>query len=110
MICKSKTLNQIFSFRFDDFENCNEEEKKILRNYCVLNDLYKNQINNINQNNFFHIEKSDSNTNLIFLSENHIIFATVNLFFEYEEIFNIINDCNKNIKNKESYFFSPHKQ
>jgi len=109
MICKSKALNQIFSFRFDDFENCNKEENVILRNYCSLNDLYKNQINSITQNNFFHIEKSDNYTNVIFISEHYIIFATLNLFFEYEEIYNIMIDCIKMIKSKENYFFSANK-
>ncbi len=104
MICKSKSLNQIFSFRFNNFEDCYEEERIILRKYCSLNDLYLNQINNINQNNFFHLEKNENYTNIIFLSENYIIFATLNLFFEYEEIFNIITDCIKIIKNKECYF------
>lgn len=110
MICKSKNLNQIFSFRFDYFENNNNEEKKIIKNYCCLYDLYKNQINNINSNNFFHMEKTNDNTNVIFLSDHYIILATLNLFMEYEEIHNIIVDCNRLIKAKESYFFSPHKQ
>lgn len=56
------------------------------------------------------MEKSDNNTNVIFLSDNYIIFATLNLFMEYEEIHNIIVDCNKVIKAKENYFFSAHKQ
>jgi hypothetical protein len=110
MICKAKNLNQIFSFRFDYFENSCVEEKKIIQNYCCLYDLFKNQINNINANNFFHMEKTDNNTNVIFLSDNYIILATLNLFMEYEEIYNIILDCNKIIKAKENYFFSAHKQ
>lgn len=110
MICKAKNLNQIFSFRFDHFENSSEDEKGIIKNYCSLFDLYKNQINNINSNNFFHIEKTDNNTNVIFISDNYILFATLNLFMEYEEVHNIILDCNKVIKAKENYFFSAHKQ
>lgn len=106
MICKSKDKAQIFSFRFNDYEKISAEEEKILKNYCCLYDLYKNQMNNINSNNFFHMEKTDSLTNVIFVSENFVIFATLNLFYEYEDVFNVISDCQKMIKNKESYFFS----
>lgn len=110
MICKSRSLNQIFSFRFDDFEEFNEEQLAIIRNYCCLYDLYQNQMNNINPNNFFHLEKDENNTNIIFLTDNYIIFATLNLFFEYEEIYNVISECAKVIKGKENYFFTVNKQ
>jgi hypothetical protein len=106
MICKSKSQGQIFSFRFNDYENITKEEEKLLKNYCGLYDLYNNQMNNINSNNFFHIEKTNDNTNVIFVTENYIVFATLNFFYEYEDVFNIITDCIKMIKSKENYFFS----
>jgi hypothetical protein len=106
MICKSKSQGQIFSFRFNDYENITKEEEKLLKNYCILYDLYNNQMNNINLNNFFHIEKTNDNTNVIFVTDNYIIFSTLNFFYEYEDVFNIITDCVKMIKSKENYFFS----
>ena len=63
-------------------------------------------MNNINPNNFFHMEKNEGNTNLIFINENYLIFATLNLFVEYHDVHNIISECVKIIKNKENYFFS----
>jgi len=106
MICKSKSQGQIFSFRFNDYENITKEEEKLIKNYCCLYDLFNNQMNSINCNNFFHMEKTNENTNVIFVSDNYIIFATLNLFYEYEDVFNIISDCTKMIKSKENYFFS----
>ena len=106
MVCKSKNSNQIFSFRFDDYEYINQEQKMVMRSYSNLFDIYKNQLNNINPNNFCHMEKTETNTNIIFSTENYLLFATTSLFIEYEEIHNIINECLKIIKNKENYFFT----
>lgn len=105
IVCKHKQLNQIFAFRFNDFDKTTEEEKQILISYTSLYDVYNQQNLNINTNNFFHYDKSERFTHVIQTTENYMLFSSFNLFKEFDEINNLTTEILKVIKMKESYFF-----
>lgn len=105
LVCKSKNLNQFFTFRFNDFDKLTKEENQILINYSNLYDIYNSQNMQVNQNNFFFYEKDEKLTNVIQANENYILFATFNFFKDFDNINAITLDILKMMKNKESSFF-----
>ena len=104
LLCKHKTLNQYFTFRFHNFEELTKEEDKVYLEYCKLYDIYINLSNN-NPNNFFHMEKNEEYTNIIYTNETYIIFGSFSLFKEVDEVSNLIQSILKSIKSKEAYFY-----
>jgi hypothetical protein len=105
VICKHKVYNQIFTFRFNDFDKITPEEKQVLKSYCKLFDIYNSQNLFINNTNFFHYEKSEENTHIIQANESYLLFSTFNFFKDFSEINNLTLEILKIIKYKESYFF-----
>jgi hypothetical protein len=105
LICKHKGNNQIFTFRFSDYDKITTEEKKVLKSYCNLYDVFNTQSLFINNINFFQYEKSDNFTHLIQTNEHYLLFASFNFFKDYSEVNNLTLEILKIIKYKESYFF-----
>jgi hypothetical protein len=105
VICKHKDLNQIFSINFGHFDQINEEEKRVLKNYTNLYDIYNSQILPMNVHNFFHYEKDGEMAHVIHVNENLIFFASFSIFKDFGEINNLCLDFMKNIKSKDTNFF-----
>jgi hypothetical protein len=105
LMCKNKTTNQFFTFKFNNYINLSQTEKNVMRYYINLYDLYNSNNIQINPNCFFYFEKSENMTHTIHSNENYILFASYNLFEEYDAIFNLSTEVLKIIKNKESHFF-----
>lgn len=105
LICKCKSNNQYFSFKFNNYELITQEERQVLNSYTSLYDMYKNLTSNNLQNNFFHYVKDELYTNVIHANENYILFVSYSLFCEYEDIYALTIETLKSIKAKESYYF-----
>jgi hypothetical protein len=101
LVCKQKLTNQIFTFRFNNYDQMTEEECCILKVYSKLYDIYKQN----NTNNFSYFQKSDKYINCIVANDNFTLFSTFNFFKEYDEINDILAEIIKTIKANESYFF-----
>lgn len=105
IVCKHKIYNQIFTFRFNDFDKITLQEKQVIKSYCKLFDIYNSQNLFINNQNFFHYEKSEENTHIIQANDSCILFTTFNFFKDFNEINTLTLEILKIIKYKESYFF-----
>jgi hypothetical protein len=105
LICKHKTFNQYFTFRFNEYDMITKIEKQIIKSYSELYDVYLSQTFPINTNNFFYYKKSDTLTHTIDTSENYILFATFSLFDDFDSIHTTLTEILKIIKYKESHFF-----
>lgn len=105
-IFKHKIYNQFFSVNFAHYNKIKKEEKEIYKVYGKLYDLYNSQDSTlINLNNFFHFEKDNNYSHVLYANDNYILMATFNLFKSSEEVFNICKDIFKIVKSYESNFF-----
>lgn len=110
-IFKHKIYNQFFSVNFAHYNKIKKEEKAIYKIYGKLYDLYNSQDSTlININNFFHFEKDNNYSHVLYANDNYILLATFNLFKSSEEVFNICKDIFKIVKSYESNFFINIKQ
>lgn len=105
LMCKNKVTNQFFTFRFNAYNGISHIEKNVMKCYSNLYDVYTTNNLPLNSNNFFYYEKGENMTHTIHTNENYVLFASFNLFEEYDTIFNLSTEILKIIKYKESHFF-----
>lgn len=102
LVCKHKSSNQMFNFRFNQFDRLTETEIKVLKDYAKLYDLYKQ---NINVKEFFYYVRDDNLLNTVMVNDSYILFASFNFFSEFDEVNELLLEILKLIKSKEYYFF-----
>jgi hypothetical protein len=102
LVCKHKSSNQMFNFRFNQFDNLTETEIKVIKDYARLYDLYKQ---NINVKDFFYYVRDDNLLNSVIVNDAYILFASLNFFSEFDEVNELLQEILKLIKSKEYYFF-----
>jgi hypothetical protein len=102
MFCNHKQTNQVFSFRFNHFDDLTDDEEIILKAYSKLFDVYKQ---NIGSANFMYYIKNENYLHTITTNESFILFSTFNFFKEYDEVSELLNEILKTIKTNENYFF-----
>lgn len=105
LLCKNKSSNQLFSYKFNNFENTTDEERKIIYKYSELYDILNSKEVHLNENNFFHCGKCEKYTHVILTNDHYILFASFRMFKDFDEVHFICSDIMKVIKQNEANFY-----
>ena len=99
-ICvRHKILNQSFTKGFNDYDIVSNEEIKVMHSFYDLYEAYLTS-HKKSSGNFFYYEASDetNSNNCVLECESFILFASISLFKNLEEINNILNGIANQIK------------